>query len=92
MLETICPKCGKRYQVGTDHKCLPKSSERVKLAHAEPQRSVAATRKDAELLAPKPKRGRPRIHPDRKAYRAQWQREKRAKQKEIAIAILEKQP
>lgn len=25
-----------------------------------------------------PKRGRPRIHPDRNAYRAQWQRDKRA--------------
>lgn len=30
----------------------------------------------------KPQRGRPRIHPDRKAYQADWIRNKRAKFKE----------
>lgn len=37
------------------------------------------------LTIPKPKRGRPRIHPDRKAYRAAWMRDdrkRRAKAKE----------
>lgn len=32
-------------------------------------------------VKPKRKQGRPKIHPDRKAYQAEWVRKKRAKEK-----------
>jgi hypothetical protein len=66
MIETICLKCGQRYQVGTDHVC-PK-----KFASAAAPVATKATKT----------RGRPKTGFDKAEYNRQYMRKKRASAKE----------
>ena len=87
MLETICPNCKQRYQLGQDHTCPKKPEERKNKATAVV--APAAGEIERGDSAPSvlqssghPKRGRPKTITDMRAYKALKAVEYRARKKQ----------
>lgn len=86
-MDTYCTKSGARYPLGEAHACATKLTGIVMLDRpgggSSPLHENQVPEPSASLgpVNTKSKRGRPRKHPDRNAYRAAWQRDKRTAMK-----------
>lgn len=79
MLETICRDCGERYPLGQEHRC--KSAKKLERVAKAPKQAESDDNSQPVTRSNAPKRGRPRIHEDRKAYKALKAKEYRARKK-----------
>lgn len=87
MIETICRKCGARYQVGTDHKCAKPALKIPPLPGATLKERAIAKSSEVILNEMQDKKAKFDKTAYQKAYMVEWRKKQAAKKKAKADAV-----